>query len=566
MPATADERRDPSLIEILRGGDDGVPGMPHWLRRLDHWATRTGDAINPILVKETRQALKSRQFVTTFSLLLFASLAWTIVGSLLMMPQIYYTPSGQRMLLGYYFVLAVPMLLVVPLAAYRSLEGEVDDGTLELLTITSLSPRQIVTGKLASAALQMLLYFVALFPSVAYAYTLRGVDLPTIALLIGILIVSGLGLTMVALALAPVSGGRLGQIASLLATLAVLIFAEFAIGAFAMDLIEYGIPVESGELGFLILSPLLFGGSFAAILLFVTAAKLTPESENRSTAIRIAVLVHVFCVIVISAAAVAGKEDSSANPILSESEAFPILAGPYLVAFFTIVGSMMSAESPTMTPRIRRELPGTFLGRLFLTWLTPGPATGLVFSVVTLAVAAIALHLLLMRAIPPGSWMASQIDQHRKLVMLVIPYLMFALVGVRCIISFLRSRNPVNPRVGIAAMAVMLLLMALIPYAIGMHLNDYRQFEYSAWQSSNWIWTINLSMAGTLDPVAGYLVLGAGCGAFLVHLLLLGQRVLPQRLATPERVLEEYRRMAGWVPPAEEETDPLGLGNRDPNA
>ncbi len=97
------------------------------------------------------------------------------------------------MLIGYYLVLAVPMLLVVPLAAYRSLEGEVDDGTLELLSVTALSPRQIVSGKLASAGLQMLLYFIALFPCVAYAYTLRGVDLPTLALLMGMLIFGGSG-------------------------------------------------------------------------------------------------------------------------------------------------------------------------------------------------------------------------------------------------------------------------------------------------------------------------------------------------------------------------------------
>ena len=125
------------------------------------------------MVKETRQALKSRQFVITFSVLLFAALGWTIVGSLSMMPQIYNTPSAPRMLIGYYIVLAIPMLLVVPLAAYRSLEGEIDDGTLELLSITTLSPWQIVLGKLASAMLQMLLYFVALFPCVAHPFQLR---------------------------------------------------------------------------------------------------------------------------------------------------------------------------------------------------------------------------------------------------------------------------------------------------------------------------------------------------------------------------------------------------------
>ncbi|MCA9135107.1 MAG: hypothetical protein KDB00_00065, partial [Planctomycetales bacterium] len=165
----------PSTVET----SDATRFSTRLLAGLDRWCSRTGDAINPILVKETRQSLKSRQFVATFSLILFAALAWTIAGSLSMMPQIYTTPSAPRMMIGYYAVLALPMMLVVPLAAYRSLESEIDDGTLELLSITTLSPWQIVLGKLGSASLQMLLYFVTLFPCLAYAYTLRGVDLPT---------------------------------------------------------------------------------------------------------------------------------------------------------------------------------------------------------------------------------------------------------------------------------------------------------------------------------------------------------------------------------------------------
>ncbi|MEM6364189.1 MAG: ABC transporter permease subunit, partial [Planctomycetota bacterium] len=147
----------------------------NWIERVDAFAVRFGDTINPILVKETRQALKSRQFLITFSTLLVAALGWTVAGSLSMMPQIYTTPSAPRMLIGYYVLLAIPMLLIVPLAAYRSLESEIDDGTLELLSITPLSPWQIVLGKLSSACLQMVLYLVTLFPCVAYAYTLRGI-------------------------------------------------------------------------------------------------------------------------------------------------------------------------------------------------------------------------------------------------------------------------------------------------------------------------------------------------------------------------------------------------------
>ena len=41
----------------------------HWFR-LESLLDRVGDRLNPILVKEARQAMKSRQFIVTFALLL----------------------------------------------------------------------------------------------------------------------------------------------------------------------------------------------------------------------------------------------------------------------------------------------------------------------------------------------------------------------------------------------------------------------------------------------------------------------------------------------------------------
>ena len=99
------------------------------------------------------------------------------------------------------------MVLVVPLAAHRSLAAEVDDGTLDLLSVTNLAPLQIITGKLASAGLQMMLYFVTLFPCVAFCYVLRGVDLLTIASVLGLTVIVASLLTVVGLFLAALPAG-----------------------------------------------------------------------------------------------------------------------------------------------------------------------------------------------------------------------------------------------------------------------------------------------------------------------------------------------------------------------
>ena len=51
---------------------------------------------------------------------------------------------------------------------------EREDGTYELLSITSLSSRQIVTEKLGSSLIQMLVYYATLAPCIAFTYLFAG--------------------------------------------------------------------------------------------------------------------------------------------------------------------------------------------------------------------------------------------------------------------------------------------------------------------------------------------------------------------------------------------------------
>ncbi|MCU0872059.1 MAG: ABC transporter permease, partial [Pirellulaceae bacterium] len=183
-----------------------------WWGRVDRWLERAGERLNPILVKEARQALKSRQFVITFGLLLICGLGWSLIGVAMLMPGIYYAASGPFMLIGYAIILTVPMLLIVPFSAYRSLAGEREDGTYELLSITTLSSRQIVTGKLGSAVLQMLVYYSALSPCIAFTYLLRGVDVVTLGLILFYTFLASVLLSAVGLLVATLSRARHVQV------------------------------------------------------------------------------------------------------------------------------------------------------------------------------------------------------------------------------------------------------------------------------------------------------------------------------------------------------------------
>ena len=518
--------------------DESTPdaaSLPDRMQRVDAWCEKWGDRLNPILVKETRQALKSRQFVLTFSFLLFAALGWTIIGSLSLMPRIYDTPSAPRMLIGYYFVLALPMLLVVPLAAYRSLEGEIDDGTLELLSITTLSPWQIVLGKLASAMLQMMLYFIALFPCVAYAYTLRGVDLPPTVLLIGMLILSGIMLTIVALFHAPLCETRGGRIVTLLSVIGILVLAEWCLGAIAVEMIQYGLDFSLESIFGLVVTAVLICIALGHLLLTVTAAQLTPISENRSTKIRVSLLMVTAVTVSLSSVwAMRSVDDGT-------SAGFIVAGGVALLMIWTFAGSMLVAESPVITPRVQRELPMSFLARAAFTWLTPGPATGLVFTVLNILL--VASFLVIGIAWLDSSLVSMPRSFRSMFVQFVFGYAAYLtcfLVSVYVLMRLIRLTNQPRVEVGFAALAVVAVITALLPYAIGLYLSDFRTYQYSLWQSTNWAWTLyeildNNDLSGSIT-VIGFV--GAS-GSFFV-LFFSPQLVWPRRIATPKRVLEEH--------------------------
>ena len=119
----------------------------------------TSERLNPILVKETRQSTKSALFSTVF--LLFVSISWIVIvfGMLMMWSTLEISPVAEVLFAWNYGLLSFAIFVVVPFGAYRSLLAERELHTLDLLTITTLSPRQIVFGKLGSALVQVGIYY-----------------------------------------------------------------------------------------------------------------------------------------------------------------------------------------------------------------------------------------------------------------------------------------------------------------------------------------------------------------------------------------------------------------------
>ena len=163
------------------------------------WMEALSDWTNPILVKETRQALKSRQFVVTFMLLLAASWLISLFGLLLAGADIEYGAIGTRFFSFYFMVLAFAVVVVVPFGAYRSLLLEREQTTYELLSITTLSPRQVIWGKLLSAGLQVFIFYSAIAPFIAFTSLMQGFDIIQVAFMLVFALLVSLIVSMAAL-------------------------------------------------------------------------------------------------------------------------------------------------------------------------------------------------------------------------------------------------------------------------------------------------------------------------------------------------------------------------------
>src|SRR5262249_46866481 len=175
-------------------------------RRLDDW-------INPIVIKELRQAVKSRMVVTI--LLLFLGLQLLILGFYLLSQESraagsdgveWYAGTGvfqvQQGILLWTLAILVPAYAAVRLGAERS------DQNVDLLFISTLRPGSIIWGKFVAALALAILVFSTCAPFMTFTYLLRGIDLPTIFTVLLIDLLAMLFGTMAALLMGSLPGNR----------------------------------------------------------------------------------------------------------------------------------------------------------------------------------------------------------------------------------------------------------------------------------------------------------------------------------------------------------------------
>lgn len=482
-----------------------------WVDRFDRWTEWAGERTNPILIKEARQALKSHHFITSFMLLLLGAWGWSFIAILAGLPEIAYNGGGRGLLIGYQWLLILPLMLIVPFSAFRSLASEREDGTFELMSITSLNARMIVTGKLASAVLQILLYASALAPGISFTYLLRGVDVAVIVFVLYYTLLLSVLLSAAALLVATLSRARHWQVLMSIILIAGLFLAVFAWGMTSSQLIYMqDWPINpASDAAWTVHTALTCGAvSFGVLIIQAAASRITFAGDNRSTRQRVTVAVQ-FAIWVgwIGYGFWVTKDTHWLRTM-------QLVAGCY-AAF---VGAWFIGESPSLSPRVRRELPRSVFGRILFTLFNPGSGTGYLYTAATLtAVTAVSVGLHL----AGQAWGASGNAGFGTFAVLIWAYVLSYLGLARLVWLLCRRSLRVPGEMAPLLLVLLAILGIAMPLAVAAVLENGSYIEYETIQASNWAWTLARAVDRDLclsDPAVVLIVLGVAGVVMLANM------------------------------------------------
>jgi hypothetical protein len=532
------------LLEAVRPTAQARLGAA-W-ERIESVLVYAGDWLNPILVKETRQALKSFQFTITFVLVLAACWVVTIGVVAWIGPSIFYAASGGTLLWWYYAILAFPLVVVVPYAAFRSLASEREDNTYDLLSITGLKPQQIISGKLGSSMVQMAVYFSAITPCLAFTYLLRGVDVPTIAMLVAYTFFGSLGLSMLGILLATLSGQRFTQVFVSVALVAALIGVLIVALIVSFRAIYFSFSFVGGEGFWIITSALatLYVTTFA-LMFFAASGMITFATENRSTPLRICMLVQQ--------AAWIGWMFFGWTHDNFELELLLILA-TFAGLYWYAMGMLLTAERSGMSQRVKRRLPKSFMGRVFLSWLNPGPASGYMFVVANATSIVLICMLGMIASDLLGGGPAPWPTDDQLLYLLVVGWgYGVAYLGLGMLVTaLLRRFVMINMVASVLINFLVILAASGIPTVIQLMSVELRYVDYTLLQIPNPFWSLlYLADDGVVShgPILILVVPAAAVCVLLLNFRSVVRELQQVRIAPPVRVIEDEAELHPAPPP-----------------
>ncbi|HEU4892324.1 MAG TPA: hypothetical protein VFT47_12290 [Vicinamibacterales bacterium] len=348
--------------------------MTALLARLDD----TSDWLSPIVVKEVRQMVRSREFVFAFATSLLAALAVAFYGAVTAVGRSGTTGAGTFAALM--VCLTVLGLLVVPVSAFSALRNERLEQTLDLVTVTALSPRRVVIGKLVAQAVKLTTLFAAMSPFLAMSFLLGGIDFVTILLSLGVLFVWSIWAAAVSLFLSTVFKSR-AMSGVLFGVVALAGFFLLSVSRVPFLLMRSGsVFGPAGRSSFWWALAMVMSGCIAVTcnLILLAENRLAVPTENRVTPVRLGFLAQ-FLLIVGWTLTYLGEAPAVQQAAV---RAFGVTAGLHLalVAMFTVTEDLLVPR------RVLLEMRRTTRWGWLLSVCRPGGGRGAAYLLIQMAV------------------------------------------------------------------------------------------------------------------------------------------------------------------------------------
>jgi hypothetical protein len=489
---------------------------------------RLSDMLSPIVVKEVRQMVRGREFNYSFSLSIVAGLIVAFVAGTNATSGT--GDSGVRIFASLMACLSLVGLVVAPLGAFNALRNERMERTLDLVTVTALSPRRIVIGKLMAQAVKLATLFAALAPFVAMSFLLGGIDFPTILFSLATLFLWSLWACAAALFLSCLSKSRAisGLIFGAMIILLLILFSASGLAGFLARSFFAG-PRGVGP-GFSSPFTSATGNlwwSFAGMslvcvvtmvnLILLAENRLLLPTEDRSTSLRIGFFVQFLLILAAAVYSVWNRLSPTYAPynLYAFASLLGILGGLHLaaVALFSVT------EELDLSRRILQQNRDATGWRRWLGIFRPGGAWGATYVLVQMALFLTVGVLFLKTSSPEFSWLVA-----------ICAYICFftglpALTG-RMMVK--RHFKPFHLRVGV---------LLLLPVA--MLLPDFLVYlvtgDYGGFYSSRHVLDPFRTLSAWREPLTApwhFLSFGLGVIGVTSYLLLIGMGTPVQKKRT----------------------------------
>ena len=353
----------------------------------DHFSNWREWELNPIVVKELRQAVRS--WAVTGMLLLFLTALFLISLCFLVFQTFDADPDvqlGSEMFSWFTGILAVASVFFIPLYMGVRVAAERQENNPDLFYVSTLSPARIILGKFLCGVYMAVLFFSACMPFMAFSNILRGVDLPTIFYILFFLFLIVCAVNMIAIFLACIPASRpfkvlfalFGFIASFWVLGPVFLFSRFALRS--------GIGTTMGGRDFWAgtLTEIAIGAAVTGLFYVMAVALVSPPSSNRALPARIYISVIWFLtgLLCLGWAAKTGHPDT--------------VYGWFIPIFVLLLASLLVviSNSDGLSHRVRRAIPHSRWKQLFAFLVFNGAAGGLLWVGLMMAATFLALRLL----------------------------------------------------------------------------------------------------------------------------------------------------------------------------